>query len=100
MLRRLFCGVSIKRHILYQFHPDLADLSAGKTGSTEGYTTLILRNESGNALLSTAVEMGNLTLSENVDIAAVEKASDKKREKINTHITEKLHTAILRQVHA
>ncbi len=82
------------------FASDLADISAGKIGSGDGYTTLMVRNEAGNALLSTAIEMGNLTLSENVDIAAVEKASERKRAKINADITEKLHTGILRQVHA
>lgn len=56
-----------------------ADISAGNIGSKDGYTTLIIRSNAGNALVSRALELGYLTLSDDVDLEAIEKASRKKK---------------------
>ena len=61
------------------FTSEDADISAGKIGSMDGHTTLIVRNGAGNALVSCASEMGYLTLSEKVDQASIRKASERKR---------------------
>lgn len=63
------------------FSAEYADISAGKTGSEDGHTTLIARNEAGNALVSCAFDMGNLTLSEKVDLVSIQKASERKIKK-------------------
>lgn len=64
------------------FASEYADLSAGKTGSEDGYTTLIVRNEAGNALISGTLETGNLILSEKVDLVSIQNAVERKRKKI------------------
>lgn len=61
------------------FASDYADISAGKTGSEDGSTSLLVRNEAGNALVSCAFEMGNLTLSDRVDKISIQKAIERKR---------------------
>ncbi len=66
-----------------------ADISAGNIGSREGYTTLIIRSNAGSALVSNAVERGNLTLSDDVDLSAVEEASLKKKRRAELHYTDK-----------
>ncbi|MCX9084597.1 MAG: Coenzyme F420 hydrogenase/dehydrogenase, beta subunit C-terminal domain [Candidatus Methanoperedens sp.] len=60
------------------FASDYADISAGKTGSEDGHTSILVRNEAGNALVSCAFEMGNITMSEKVDIDSIQKASERK----------------------
>lgn len=55
-----------------------ADVSAGNIGTGEGFTTLVIRNDSGKALVSNAVELGNITLSDDVDESAVEEAAQRK----------------------
>lgn len=55
-----------------------ADVSAGNIGTEEGFTTLIIRNDSGKALVSNAVELGNVTINDDVDESAIEEATQRK----------------------
>ena len=61
------------------FSSRFADVSAGNIGTEEGFTTLIIRTDSGKALVSNAVELGNISLSDDVDESAIEEAERKKK---------------------
>ena len=64
------------------FASRFADVSAGNIGTEEGFTTLIIRNDSGKALVLNAVETGNLTLSDDVDESAIEEAAHRKKGRV------------------
>jgi len=63
------------------FSSVFADVSTGNIGTDEGYTTLVIRNNSGKALVSNAVELGNIILSGDVDESAIEKAERRKKKR-------------------
>lgn len=60
------------------FAARFADVSAGNTGSAEGYTTLVVRTDAGAALVAGASDSGRLLLSDGIDIAAIERAAKRK----------------------
>jgi coenzyme F420 hydrogenase subunit beta len=61
------------------FASRFADVSAGNIGTEEGFTTLIIRNASGKALVSNAVELGNISLTDDVDESAIGDAVRRKK---------------------
>ena len=50
-----------------------ADISAGAVGSPAGFTTLLIRNETGKGFVESAVRNGKLTIATGADTAAIEK---------------------------
>lgn len=64
---------ALRQHILpgcshcRDFSAQQADISAGETGSKKGYTTLIVRTPTGEAVLRTAVNSSYLELSEEIN---------------------------------
>jgi coenzyme F420 hydrogenase subunit beta len=65
-------------HICTDFSSLLSDFSAGAVGSPAGYTTLIIRNETGKGFVDSAVRNGKLVIEPGVDTAAVEKLAETK----------------------
>ncbi|WP_394698008.1 Coenzyme F420 hydrogenase/dehydrogenase, beta subunit C-terminal domain [uncultured Methanolobus sp.] len=59
-----------------------ADISAGSIGSSQGYTTLIIRNPVGKQFVDNAVRNGKLSLENDVNLELVEKLSSKKLERM------------------
>ncbi|WOF16218.1 4Fe-4S dicluster domain-containing protein [Methanoplanus sp. FWC-SCC4] len=55
-----------------------SDISAGAIGSPEGYTTIVVRTEEGKGFLTSAVNSGNLVLSDDVDLGPIERLAEKK----------------------
>ena len=55
-----------------------ADLSAGAVGSPAGYTTLVIRNDTGKGFVESAVRNGKLVTEPGVDTAAIEKLAGTK----------------------
>ncbi|HIH43776.1 MAG TPA: hypothetical protein HA257_01430 [Candidatus Methanoperedenaceae archaeon] len=60
------------------FAARFADVSAGNTGSADGYTTLVVRTDAGMALVTGATRAGRLELSDGIDLAAIERAARRK----------------------
>ena len=60
-----------------------ADISAGSVGTPEGFTTLIIRTETGNGFVDHAVSSGALVTSKDVDIAPIEKLASSKLKRIS-----------------
>lgn len=55
-----------------------ADISAGAVGSGDGYTTLIIRSETGEAFVRSAVASGALLVEGEIDQSAIESLAAKK----------------------
>ncbi len=55
-----------------------ADISAGAVGSPVGFTTLIIRNETGNGFVESAIRNHKLVTEKSVDTAAIEKLAGTK----------------------
>ncbi|NLA38505.1 MAG: 4Fe-4S dicluster domain-containing protein [Methanomicrobiales archaeon] len=58
-----------------------ADVSAGSVGAPEGYTALIIRNDTGRGFVDRAVRQGKLATGGSVDLAAIERLAAKKAER-------------------
>jgi len=58
-----------------------ADLSAGAVGSPAGFTTLIIRNDTGKGFVESAVRNKKLVTEPGVDTAAIEKLAASKIKK-------------------
>lgn len=65
-------------HICTDFSSLCSDVSAGAVGSPAGYTTLIIRNDTGKGFVDSAVRNGKLVIEPGVDTAAVEKLAESK----------------------
>lgn len=68
-------------HICKDFDALYADISAGSVGSPEGYTTLIVRSDTGKLAVDRALESGRLVATDEADPAVVTKYRDKKQQK-------------------
>ena len=60
-------------HICTDFTSLFADISAGAVGSQPGSTTLVIRTPAGKSMMENSVQRHMLTVSESVDIPAIEK---------------------------
>ncbi|MDD1701628.1 MAG: Coenzyme F420 hydrogenase/dehydrogenase, beta subunit C-terminal domain [Methanoregula sp.] len=58
-----------------------ADLSAGAVGSPVGFTTLVIRNDTGKGFVESAIRNHKLMTEKSVDIAAIEKLAASKIKK-------------------
>ncbi|MEN6396190.1 MAG: Coenzyme F420 hydrogenase/dehydrogenase, beta subunit C-terminal domain [Methanoregula sp.] len=58
-----------------------ADLSAGAVGSPTGFTTLIIRNDTGKGFVESAIRNQRLVTEKSVDVAAIEKLAGSKIKK-------------------
>lgn len=68
-------------HYCSDFSALYSDISAGSIGSGKGYTTLIVRNDTGRVFLEEALTRNNLVEEGQVDIPAIEKLGNLKRAK-------------------
>ncbi len=68
-------------HICTDFTAVEADLSAGAVGAPEGYTTLVIRNDTGRGFVDRAIRQGKLAIGGNVDVAAIKRLAAKKAER-------------------
>ncbi len=59
-----------------------ADISAGSVGTPDGFTTLIIRTDTGNGFVDHAVSSGALVTSKDVDIGPIEKLATSKQKRI------------------
>jgi len=62
--------------------PD-ADISAGSIGTPTGFTTLIIRTETGEGFMKRAVQAGFLSTDEGVDTAGIEKLAASKKTRVD-----------------
>ncbi|MCM2465321.1 Coenzyme F420 hydrogenase/dehydrogenase, beta subunit C-terminal domain [Methanoculleus oceani] len=58
-----------------------ADLSAGAVGSPEGYTTLVVRNDTGSGFVDRAIRRGKLETGGSVDLPAIERLAARKAQR-------------------
>lgn len=68
----------------------VADISAGNTGSSSGWTTLILRNQKGVDLFNKAVEEGYLEMTDEVDTEYIEEFAGVKMRRFKKTLAKKL----------
>jgi coenzyme F420 hydrogenase subunit beta len=68
----------------------VADISAGNTGSSSGWTTLILRNQKGLDLFNKAVEAGYLEMTDEVDTEYIEEFAGVKMRRFRKTLNKKL----------
>jgi coenzyme F420 hydrogenase subunit beta len=73
----------VPRHCLVcqDFAAELGDIAIGSGGSTEGWSTVIIRTEEGEKLFADMVERGLIETREMGDIADVKEIAGRKKEK-------------------
>jgi coenzyme F420 hydrogenase subunit beta len=70
----------------------VADISAGSTGSSKGWTTLIARNAKGLKLLNDANEAGYIEISNEVDIEMIKELAQFKMNKFRHELDRRLNS--------
>jgi len=68
-------------HVCTDFTAVEADLSAGAVGAPEGYTVIVIRNDTGRGFVDRAIRQGKLAIGGNVDVAAIKRLAAKKAER-------------------